>query len=475
MEKNKVLILGGGPTALAAGVRLAKAGVRVKMIERLPWAGGLSKTFEHGPYQLDLGPHRFTPHSREVYDFVAEELGIELTPVRYQAEILVGDTFLSYPFRLSEFLTRMPPSRSARLVFNYAAAALMPNKKGEVTYEEWVGNRFGKGVTELIFRPLVEKVWGTPLSELSARFARQRIATASLWEIAWEVLSGRRHPRFHSPFYPDNGFLYPVLGYGTIVDRMAEEIQKAGGAVETGATVKEIQVQGDRIESVVYEKEGQTHVEPAEFVISTIPIQYFIQIAKPALPAPLLQASRNLKTRRLILLFLVLKKDRFSKNTSLYFPSSEFPFGRAWEQKNHNPRMIRRPDRTVLGIEIPCWPDDGLWPSDDQAVLNLALPPLERLKLLKRDEIEEFFTVRLGHVYPVWDVHFEKNLKVLLDWERKVENLIFNGRPGLFFYNNIHHSLDMGFRSADHVLSGKSKAEKWELDAKTFETFSLVE
>jgi len=52
---------------------------------------------------------------------------------------------------------------------------------------------------------------------------------------------------------------------------------------------------------------------------------------------------------------------------------------------------------------------------------------------------------------------------------------LFNGRPGLFFYNNIHHSLEMGFVSANHILSGKNKSNGWNVDSKLFETYRLVE
>src|SRR5690348_14806569 len=105
-NSNKVLILGGGPTGLATALRLAQAGRRVKVIERLPWAGGLCKSYQRGPYVLDLGPHRFTPHNQEVYDFVTDLVG-ELIQVKYQAEIWIGDRFISYPFRLGNLLRQI--------------------------------------------------------------------------------------------------------------------------------------------------------------------------------------------------------------------------------------------------------------------------------------------------------------------------------------------------------------------------------
>ena len=475
-DKKKTLILGAGATALASAVRLTQHGKNVKMIERLPWAGGLCQTYQRGPFALDLGPHRWTPHTKEVYDFVNKLLDGDLLTVHYKAQIWLGDRFVAYPFKLGNLLKQIPPAMSIKLVATYLAAILNSEKTGERTYDEWVMNHFGSEVTRLIFRPLIGKVWGTPLPQLAARFARQRIAIASLWEIAREVLTGRRPKKFRSEFYPDNCFLYPPKGFGHIMNRMTEEYKKAGGELLVDSTVKEIQMEGNRVKSVTYEKGGELYVEQdPDFVITTIPIQYFFEIVKPR-PAPeVLAAAKALKTRKLILLYLFLKMDRFSENTSLYFPSGEFPFGRVWEQKNHSAKTVDVPGKTVLGLEMPCWESEDIWKADDKTIFEKAIQPLEKHGLLKRSDVEEYSTVKLGSVYPVWDVDFEKNLGVLLNYESQIENIIFNGRPGLFFYNNLHHSLDMGFRAADHVLSGKPKRDKWEIDSKAFEEFALVE
>jgi protoporphyrinogen oxidase len=471
-----VLILGAGPTGLATAIRLAQAGRKVKLIERLPWAGGLCQTYTRGPFKLDLGPHRFTPHNKEVNDFVHDMLKGDLITVKYKAQIWLGDRFIQYPFSLGNLLTKIPPAMSAKLISTYLLALAKTSAGNEKNYQEWVLSHFGSEVTRLVFNPLIGKVWGTPLTQLSPRFARQRIAIASLWEIAWEVLTGKRPEKFRSPFYPDNHFLYPRQGFGFLMDQMAAAFQAAGGELICDATVKEFQIAAGTVAMVAYEKDGQRVEErDPSYVMTTIPIQYFFDIVKPT-PAPgYLAAAKQLKTRRLILLYLTLNKDYFSDNTSLYFPSSEFICGRVWEQKNHSLDTVNVKGKTVLGIEVPCWETDEIWKADDAFVFEKAFAAFERHGLLKRAEVEEFFTVRLGSVYPVWDINYEANLGKLLEYERGVENLLFNGRPGLFFYNNLHHSLDMGFVAARHILSGQSKAQKWDQDAQAFKEFQLVE
>ena len=59
MEKRTALIVGAGPGGLAAALLLAKAGVRVRVLERLPRVGGRCSAIEHDGYRFDLGPTFF--------------------------------------------------------------------------------------------------------------------------------------------------------------------------------------------------------------------------------------------------------------------------------------------------------------------------------------------------------------------------------------------------------------------------------
>ena len=56
---KEVIIIGAGPGGLGAAIQLAAAGVRVKVIERLPLIGGRTSTIEAEGYKFDLGPTFF--------------------------------------------------------------------------------------------------------------------------------------------------------------------------------------------------------------------------------------------------------------------------------------------------------------------------------------------------------------------------------------------------------------------------------
>lgn len=56
---KQVIIIGAGPGGLASAIILAAAGVRVKILERLPIIGGRTSSIESAGFKFDLGPTFF--------------------------------------------------------------------------------------------------------------------------------------------------------------------------------------------------------------------------------------------------------------------------------------------------------------------------------------------------------------------------------------------------------------------------------
>jgi len=58
-SSKEVIIIGAGPGGLASAILLASAGVKVKIVERLPIIGGRTSSIEAEGYKFDLGPTFF--------------------------------------------------------------------------------------------------------------------------------------------------------------------------------------------------------------------------------------------------------------------------------------------------------------------------------------------------------------------------------------------------------------------------------
>src|SRR5580700_8849566 len=56
---RKAVVIGAGPGGLAAAMLLARAGMDVQVVERLPRVGGRCSALEHDGFRFDLGPTFF--------------------------------------------------------------------------------------------------------------------------------------------------------------------------------------------------------------------------------------------------------------------------------------------------------------------------------------------------------------------------------------------------------------------------------
>ena len=482
MTVRTALILGGGPTALATAYRLAEHGVSVQVIERLPWTGGLCKTFEHEDLLLDIGPHRFTPHTEEVLEFVQDLCGDELMNVPEHIKFFLFNRLVTYPFKILELIRVAPPWLAFLWGGSWVLDSVLARVKALLgrntqTYEQWAYARFGRGVTNSVLRPIAEKTWGVKLGDLSWRLARQRIAFNSLGEVLWQILTGRRGNVFETSLYPQGTFLYPKHGYGSITDGMTERIREFGGTITLSGEVTRIVINNGCVQEVVYTQDGQEKTASADYVVSTIPINLFGSMLIDSVNQEKLQkvrsAASSLRFRKLILIYFVLNRDEVYDAGVAFFPGKKFKFGRTWQQHRFSNAMTPA-GKCVLGVEITCWEEDEIWQANLDDAVALILPQLEEVNLVQQSEILDYFWVKIGYAYPVWDVNYRDNLETVQNYLMSVDNLISNGRPGYFSYNNLHHSLEMGFLAAKHILDGGDK-EAWREVTRGFDEYRLIE
>ena len=93
--QKRVLIAGAGPGGLASAMLLAKAGLDVKIIERMPRVGGRTSTIEAHGFRFDMGPTFFLypPVLEEIFADVGYNLQREVELVRLdpQYRLAFGD------------------------------------------------------------------------------------------------------------------------------------------------------------------------------------------------------------------------------------------------------------------------------------------------------------------------------------------------------------------------------------------------
>lgn len=448
------LVLGGGLAGLSAGYYLAKAGIKSHIFEAGPVVGGLSRTEKVGDFLFDLGGHRFFTTDKEVENLIRLLMGDELIEVSRSSKIFLNERFFDYPLKPLNAIDGLGLPTVARIVADYSVErvkSLFGNGRC-VSLKDWVVKNFGRTMFNIYFKQYSEKVWGIDCQKISEKWVEKRIHGLSLWKAlknAFFKFSGRSIPTLADTF------IYPRLGIGRISDRFREEIETEDKTVHTSTGVVGIEHNGGRVERVTVKNSSGEEIIEATEVISTIPVNSLVKMMAPAPPLDVLEAASRLRFRDLLLVAVMVAKERVTDQTWIYIPEKKIPFGRIHEPKNWSVDMAP-PGKTLLVIEYFCFKGDDTWNSPDEELSKITLDGLKKLGFVNTDEIIGTEIVRVPRAYPLFEVGFEENLGKLYDWLKNFENLRVAGRSGMFQYHNMDHAIISGFEAAEELIKKRA-------------------
>ncbi|MFH0859830.1 MAG: FAD-dependent oxidoreductase [Candidatus Altiarchaeota archaeon] len=456
----RVAVLGAGLSGLTVAKRLAESGMDVEVFEIQNQAGGLAKTLRHGGFTVDLGPHRFHSKDKKLVELVGEWINGNWQVLERRSRIYMAGRFFDYPLRVSNAILTMPPVTSLQIMADYLKSAVTRRilPQADVSFEDWVVNRFGRKLYEIYFKPYNEKLWRIPPNRMSADWASQRISLLNLWDtIVKTVFKGGDEPRTYV-----SKFNYPVSGgIGSISAALKESVEKSGGKVYLDANVKSIErnKEEDAVTGITYQYEGREHSAKYDLIVSSIPVTSLIRLLSPKPPEWILKKNNKLKFKALIFYYVVVGGKTISDDHWVYIPQKNLIFNRISEPRNFSRNNVPA-ERNIVCAEISCDVGDDIWHMPEEKMRESVVAGLEELGFMKADEVLECFSHREPHAYPVYDLGYKINLNHLKKYLSGYGNLISLGRNGLFTYDNMDHSVIMGLKAADAVIGSDFREAK---------------
>ncbi len=446
-----IIILGAGLAGLSAGLRLTRAGKSVAILEKGKRVGGLAQTVSHGDFHFDLGGHRFLTDNKDVELFVTGLLGEDLLRVPRKSRIYLGRKYVDYPLTPINAIFGLGLSNTINILIDYGREKVrnaIPGRKKEISsLKDWVVSNYGLTMFNLYFKEYSEKVWGINCQQISMEWVSKRIDGLSLWQAIVHALfkvSGRRLKTLSDTFF------YPRQGIGQLADRMHAGIAQAN-SVQTEAEVERVCHEKGKITGVQFKNGQKTHRLQGSQYLSSIPVTKLLQTLDPKPPDFVLDAAARISFRSLVVVALMINRERVTDLTWMYLPEKNIPFGRIHEPKNWSSDMAPQ-GKTHIVAEYFCDREDRTWNTNDAELTASTAHHLQRLNFFQSGDVIDSHVCRIPYAYPVFSIDYQEHLKIITDYINRFSNLHLIGRSGMFRYLNMDLAMESGLDAADKII-----------------------
>jgi protoporphyrinogen oxidase len=518
MEKKTAIIIGAGPAGLTAAYELlGKTDIKPIIYEATDSIGGISRTINYKGNRIDIGGHRFFSKSDRVMDWWKNILTLQGAPSKDEllldkkypgqkhnlktvpggpdpektdkvllirkriSRIFFLRKFFDYPVSLNAGTFRnLGVARVVKIGISYVWIRLFPIKK-ERSLEDFFMNRFGKELYETFFKDYTEKVWGVPCNKIDPDWGAQRVKGVSISKTIEHAIK-KKFKKDESVSQKNvetsliEQFMYPKYGPGQMWETVAEQVLSKGGEIHmnheaTGLVNADNKISGVRI---IDKRTGQITVKSADYVFSTMPVKELIAGLENRAPEEVRKISDGLIYRDFITVGILLKKLAIHNETDqhtvgnivpdnwIYIQERDVSIGRLQIFNNWSPYMLADFENTAwIGLEYFCSEGDSLWSKSDEEFKKFAAGELEKIGVIRKEDILDSTCVRVPKTYPAYfgTYHRFDEVKKYVD---SYENLFLIGRNGMHRYNNQDHSMLTAILAVENIAKGiKTKDNIW--------------
>lgn len=441
-----LVVLGAGPAGLAAAYRAAASGASVVVLESGDGPGGMARSITVAGQRVDLGSHRLHPAiAPPILAELRSLLGDDLQLRTRKGRILLEGRWVTFPLEPGDVVRNLPVSFAAGL----ARDALMAwaRRRSQDSFAAAVESSLGPTIARRFYLPYARKLWGLDPAELDAEQARRRVSAGGIGSLVRRALGGRGAGK--------RTFYYPRRGFGQLWEALAGAAAAAGAELRYGAPAAEL----ERAPGGVVVRTATGERVTARACFSTVPVTALARLVRPQAPPEVVRAAAGLDFRAMLLVYLVVPRERYTPFDAHYLPGPHTPLSRLSEPKNYRDGDDP-PGHTVLCAELPTRRGSSLWEASDGELRRTVTAGLVAAGLPDPEPVSAEVW-RLPRVYPLYRRGFAADLEVLDRWIAALGPVLSFGRNGSFVHDNSHHALAMGWAAAAAFGPGGIDRAAW--------------
>jgi protoporphyrinogen oxidase len=417
-------ILGGGISGLTLQRFLRHPS---EVLEKDAMIGGLCRTFWKDGFGFDIGGHILFSKHQCVNDLVNRLLGDNINHCRRANKILFQGRYVKYPFEND--LGALEKQDCYECLIDY-----LTNDFPEPTnLEEWGYYTFGRAIAEKYFLPYNRKIWKTEPSEIGLDWVG-RVPRPPIQDVVRSALGIETEGYTHQLH-----FRYPLRGG---FEALARAMIKDSSRVHCGSAIRSIR-ENESTWTVVA---GQTTWQ-FDHVVIGFPIHEAIRCFDQV-PDDVVQAVKGLRYNPLRVAFVAVNNESLMDKSAIYIPDPAVLPHRVCFMGFFSPNMVR-PGTSSLVAETTVRSGDATDRLSDDDFLDAVVGDLDRVGILRRQDVIVRETRRVEYAYPVYDRAYSQNTRIMRAYfaERGIDLL---GRFAEFDYINsdevIRRAIDLAER-----------------------------
>jgi protoporphyrinogen oxidase len=372
-EQVHTLILGAGPSGLAAGYVLAKAGCNPVVVEKDKVPGGLMRSIKHGEFIMDVGRKELYNRIAKVDALWSEILGRDYRDYPHRGGILYQGCIIDMSPGFQGFRRGMPLSMFLGCALDFLLARTKSGAMSPRNVEEYFYQTRGRQLTRIFSQGFQEKLAGRrwvdiPLPENYAN--GQRAGFVSTIKEAMVRAFSKKEVNTYKGIWR-----HPAKGSGQISEILAGEIVRLGGHIHYQAKVLEIASSQGTINSVTAEIGSEPIVFNPAYVVSSIPPGFLKQLLfshAPSSDRSPQSSAAGARRRTAVLVYLFLNEEPRFPHAWLNVTCPTTRIGRITSYSAFNGDMVPR-GQTCLCCEFYCFGPDALLELEDNSIGQMAL------------------------------------------------------------------------------------------------------
>jgi UDP-galactopyranose mutase len=443
--ERRIVVIGAGPTGLAAAYRLQELGYRnFLVVEARDKVGGLasSETSPNG-FTYDIGGHVLFSHY-EYFDRLFDKLmGDDYQELVREAWVWMCGRFVPYP--LQNNVKDLPKEMVLEIVMGLVEAQKTPLDLDAIeNFEQLIMKQFGAGLAKYFMMPYNFKVWAHPPRMMNKEWIGERVALPSLQRVLGNVILDKDD----AGWGPNNTFKYPLYGgtgglFERIVPYIKDHLRLQSPTVAVDARAKTITL-------------ADGTVEPYDVLMNTMPMDKFVRLLGDQAPDVVRDQASRLRHSGSFVVGVGVDRPAATTKCWMYYPEGDCPFYRVTYLSNYSPEVV--PDHTRQHSLLAEISHSEFKPEDRDSIIQQTIDGMLNTRLLEESDLDKIVDTHLierDYTYPTPSLERDAALRTVHPWLHE-QDIYSRGRFGAWRYEvgNMDHSVAQGVEWVNRVVQG---------------------